>query len=74
MRKLKLRIKHFQDIGIRLTTYGDENRGGRIDLFHKVDPTDIIFEGHFMHKQNAIDQYNELTSKTKAINWGYRNC
>lgn len=73
-RKIKAVVKNWKTMGLRLVTYGDETRGGRIDYFYNDDPTDAIFEGHFMSKATAVEQFDELTTQAEATDWAYRNC
>ncbi|MCK5614464.1 hypothetical protein KAR91_72035 [Candidatus Pacearchaeota archaeon] len=73
-RKIKTALKNWETMGVRLVTYGDETRGGRIDYFYNDNPTDAIFEGHFMYKSSAIAQFEELTTQAEATDWAYQNC
>ena len=59
---------------LRLTTYQTETRGGMIELFDTEFATgEVIYEAHYTHRDNAIDQYRELRTGKQAIDWAWRN-
>lgn len=64
-------VKEFKSVGIRLVTYNDKARGGRIDLFVISNPAEAIGEAHYAHQENAIAAFNEMADNAEAINWFY---
>ena len=67
----KVEIKAYEPVGLRLVLY--EGARARIDLFDLATPSEALFEGHYLHQENALEQFNELETQSEAVDWAYRN-
>ena len=73
MSTIEVTLKRFETVALRLVTYGDEDRGGRIDLVDLEDRSVAIFEGYYNHKVNAVEQFDALNTQKAAVDWAYHN-
>ena len=67
----RIRSKKVGRYRLRLTTYQTETRGGMIELLD-TEFDEVIYEGHYMHRDNAIEQYRALRTGKQAIDWAWR--
>jgi len=72
----KVRSKKVGEYRLRLTTYGPD-RGAMIELLApenlEYGLDEQVYEGHYMHKDNAEEVYREIKTGKQAIAWAWRN-